>query len=199
MATLTNRLIDASDFAKPNPSRADVFKAARSKVASSLSGLYETIDEIAGLANPECDAAQCSELFSSKWKLMNAALSVLLPLSISVLSYVVIKPLVDESGDIDNCDAKGDFKRSMRSFNSLCIIASTMSLFITLGMEVVDFYMLRTKDVTRMAKARVRGNQCASVFKICVYIALIVSASVAYGTYLTCRQEAKQKAEQKTK
>lgn len=148
---------------------------------------------------PECNISQCGKLFSSKWKLLNTSLTVLLPLSISALSYIVAKPLVEGSEDIDECDKKGDLERATNSFNILCILASGMSLVIMGIMEVVDYFMLKTGDVTQMAQAHVRANQYASIFKACVYVALIVSAFVAYGTYQTCKRKASEKGKDSAK
>lgn len=149
-----------------------------------------------------CNAEQCALLLNSKWQIIHMIISVIVPLSISILSYMSVKPITEDS-ELQQCSKSGDLKRSIKSFNWSCVVASALSMLISAGIEIHAYFMKKRNiagiiTLEQIGLGRKRASQVSFVLKTCIFTAIIVSASTAFATYMICKNEAKKKNEKKT-
>lgn len=136
--------------------------------------------------------AQCASALSSRAAQIESFISVVLPASLAVCSYTLIRPLLDDNDVVDNCKRKRQLKRSVLSFQVLATMSSFMSLTLSLATGVYAGYLKNT-SVDVYNKRMGNFKLASTLIKTGVLLAVLTSASVALGTYKACVAESQKR------
>ncbi len=147
---------------------------------------------------PLCDSKQCNSLMSTPWQAVYTACSILVPVSISFVTYSTMRPMLENDVSLVGCSQEGHLRRSMKSFNWSCLVASALAFMISGGMEINTWRLHKLSksgaiNLMQVARGRHTAFWIATLLKSSVLISIVVSASVAYGTYQKCKREALEK------
>jgi lysylphosphatidylglycerol synthetase-like protein (DUF2156 family) len=132
--------------------------------------------------------SDCTSALASRTALVENIVSILVPAILSIASFTVIKPLLQDNDVVDKCSKKGQLKRSVLSFQ----IAATISTFSSLIMTLISVIVTMThkqKSVKDYVALMSKVKLGVVLVKTSILLAVISSASVALGTYATCMQE----------
>jgi hypothetical protein len=115
-----------------------------------------------------------------------AAVSLLLPVSITLLTQFVISPILDR--ELETCSERKKLKRSLKAFIISASFASFLSLMMGLGIEI-NMVRLQKKyhnDISKVMNASKQVLYMATMVKLCILTTIMVSASIAVRAYKQC-------------
>lgn len=145
---------------------------------------------------PVCDASQCSKLLHTPWQSIYMACSMLIPVAISYTTYVAMQPILENEDISEGCSKEGELKRSLKSFNWSCVVASGLAVLIGGGLEINIVRLKRANvagriEMQQIARGRHIAFCIATGLKLAVFASIVISASVAFAAMRKCEKEAR--------
>lgn len=148
-------------------------------------------------APPALTVNECAKSLASYPALAEGILSTALPLTISVLVYTMVKPLLLKSSAVDTCTLKNDLKYTVLS----CQLLSTTFTGAAGAIAFFSLFYTWINKETPVALFRLKQKKLAVitiVLKIVLALAVTSTASAAAGIYRACEREQKNKQQQQS-
>lgn len=157
---------------------------------------------ICTMSLPVCDASQCSSLLHTPWQSVYTGLSLFIPVGISYMTYAAVKPVLEDAAELDKCSKANELKRSVRSFNWSCVVASALAVVISCGMELNAMRLHKANvagriSIKAVAKGRRTAFLMATALKVLIFLAITGSAIAAFAVYRKCKKEREEQLEKK--
>jgi hypothetical protein len=116
-----------------------------------------------------------------------AAVSIAASVIPIVISYALVKPIVADKSEIETCEKKGQFKRSLRTFQSFAIISAVFTILSSLIILVVKKKHSKPGvSFSEFRDALTTAYRVCSVLKSSSVIAMVMSGMIAYTTFRQC-------------